>query len=191
MKIENTYVYGFETAFKAMRIPMDSIDKSDSEFDKGILGNKDLELAMSLIRQGNDHGKFTRFLTVTCEITAPRYWWQEFDTYKFVDKCSQSTMHKGLKFYTKDDFEIDFDKIPLPEFGTYLEMINNHVKHKNITTVKKLLPESLLQTRIVKMNYQTIRQIYKQRRHHTLGEWNYHFVTWVEGLPYANELITI
>lgn len=113
LKIENTEVYGWEAAIRGMRNPKNSWDKSDSYVDLPyndyVLGENDLKLAHTLAKAGNDHGKFLRMINVTCDITAPLYWWKEFDTYKVgtvADSCS--TMHKiAAKEFTLEDFSCE------------------------------------------------------------------------------------
>lgn len=202
MKFEYTETFGWEGAFRGMRNPKESWNRSDSYFnEKGnyVLGENDLDLATRLIKAGAEHRKFLRMIHVQTDMTAPLYVWKEYDTYKIATVAnSTSTMHKlTSKPITIDCFEIDdikdFEK-------TYLELIINmcedyreqylETKDKNIwKALIRLLPESWLQTRTIDLNYETLRTVYHQRKYHKLTEWHT-FCDWVKTLPYAKELIT-
>ena len=202
MKFEHTETFGWEGAFRGMRNPKESWNRSDSYFnEKGnyVLGENDLDLATRLIKAGTEHRKFLRMIHVQIDMTAPLYVWKEYDTYKIATVAnSTSTMHKlTSKPITIDCFEIDdikdFEK-------TYLELIINmcedyreqylETKDKNIwKALIRLLPESWLQTRTIDLNYETLRTVYHQRKYHKLTEWHT-FCDWVKTLPYAKELIT-
>lgn len=208
IKIENIEVFGWEAAIRGMRNPMNSWDKSDSfEFppdEDGILwiGSNDLKLMQSLIRAGTDHSKFMRMIDVTMDITAPLYWWKEFDTYKVgtvANSCS--TMHKiHSKEFTLEDFSHEYlftDDESLP-FLNHLISGLNFYRNKYIETKDKkywwkiiqLLPSSYNQKRTIQLNYQVLRNIYFSRRNHKLDEWH-DFCSIIEELPYGKELICL
>lgn len=208
IKIENIEVFGWEAAIRGMRNPMNSWDKSDSfEFppdEDGILwiGSNDLKLMQSLIRAGTDHSKFMRMIDVTMDITAPLYWWKEFDTYKVgtvANSCS--TMHKiHSKEFTLEDFSHEHlftDDESLP-FLNHLISGLNFYRNKYIETKDKkywwkiiqLLPSSYNQKRTIQLNYQVLRNIYFSRRNHKLDEWH-DFCSIIEELPYGKELICL
>ena len=214
MKFENTEVFNFEGALRGMRNPLESWNKSDSGYGytenptEFIIGKNDLELAQKLIRAGSVHRKFMRQIFVSVDITAPLYWWKEFDTYKVGTVAnSTSTMHKLASTpITKDCFEMDdYENVEL--YGlqdcnfiwdvllTRLEILRrsyNETKDKRYwKELIRLLPESWLQTRTVTMNYENILSMCSvdQRRNHKLTEWSSSFINWAKSLPYANELL--
>ena len=216
MKFENTEVWGFEHAIRGMRNPLESWNKSDSEWEthinynkdevytKFVIGKNDLKLAQSLIKAGSEHRKFMRQIFVSVDITAPLYWWKEFDTYKVgTVSNSTSTMHKLASTpITMDCFEmgdftpfIDNFKIDLSwrTVVSYLEQLRqkyNETKDKRYwKELIRLLPESWLQKRTITMNYENILNMYQQRKNHKLTEWSKSFCDWVKTLPYAEELI--
>lgn len=225
LKIENTEVVGWEAAVRGMRNPMNSWKKSDSEqkyyfdecegADKGIyrytIGPNDFDLMTRLRNSGTDHRKFMRMIVVYLDITAPLYWWKEFDTYKVgtvANSCS--TMHKiADKEFTFDDFsheklinsacmEIQEQHIrisPIQALATTIECLNSYRDLYLQTKDKKywwqmiqLLPSSYNQKRTVMLNYEVLANIYKSRKDHKLDEWHT-FCDWIESLPYS-ELIT-
>ena len=281
MKFQNTEVMNFEGAFRGLRNPLESWDKSDSYFglinieyddyhidevitswvenqnkirvkenkqpieegskeyfdlwDKywdwwysqclGILqrdgdalnvaciGPKDLDLAQRMIRAGSSDRKFMRQIMVSVDITAPLYWWKEFDTYKVGTVAnSTSTMHKlSSTSITIDCFETDDMTDVIIEnnndptfvvssgyaFNTYINWLEELRQRYNETKDQsfwkeliRLLPESWLQTRTVTMNYEILKNIYSQRKHHRLTEWH-QFCNWIKTLPYGQELITL
>ena len=205
IKIENVVVVGFEQAFRGMRNPMNSWDKSDSEFkyDENDdlyfdLGDKDIELAKKLNKGGSVHAKYRRMIVVYCDIVAPLYWWKEFDTYRMgVEKNSCSTMHKiHSKEFTLDDFShehleglsIAFLQITVDQMNACRELfIKTKGKHYWRQMIQ-LLPSSYNQRRTVMMSYEALANMYKWRKDHKLDEWR-EFCNWVEKLPYS-ELIT-
>jgi len=215
MKIENTEVYGFRASFRGMRNPKNSWSLSDSYYepyfsenkDNIILGEKDLKLAQTLIKAGSEHCKFLRQIQVWCDITAPRYFFSEFDTYKIgVSANSTSTMHKLFDKNTEitlDMFEYNkdgsFEKSRIEKVITDLndlrriffeECNNQNEKDTILTSAKRILPESYLNMRTINMNYAVIRNIICQRKHHRLKyEWQEIFGKWITTLPYAKELI--
>lgn len=235
LKIENTEVMGWEHVIRGMRNPMNSWDKSDSKWysigiptsnpaaindkylsQKYCLGDNDLDLMKRLRNAGTDHRKFMRMITVYLDITAPLYWWKEFDTYKVgtvANSCS--TMHKiHDKEFTFDDFSHDHldgvsrdmflqnDKDQPYFFCSFEDMLYIQVealnKARNLyleTKDKKywwqmiqLLPTSYNQKRTVMLNYEVLANIYKSRKNHKLDEWHT-FCDWLKSLPYS-ELIT-
>ena len=203
IKFENTSVYGWEAAIRGMRNPLNSWDKSDSCVDK--IGENDLKLMKQLVRAGTDHSKFMRMITVTVDITAPLYWWKEFDTYKVgTVRNSCSTMHKiQEKEFTFDDFSHEhllddsFDiYAPMNVLENTIVALNFHREQFNKTKDKKhwyqmiqLLPSSYNQRATVLLNYAVLRNMYHSRKNHKLDEWREGFCQWVESLPYS-ELIT-
>lgn len=217
MKFENTEVFNFEGAFRGMRNPLESWDKSDSRFIKDVdcdgfietinIGENDLKLAQKLIKAGSEHRKFMRQIFVSVDITAPLYWWKEFDTYKVGTVAnSTSTMHKLASTpITKECFEMD-DYAELDN-GFYTDMWNSLIEwleglrqKYNETKVKaywkeliRLLPESWLQKRTITMNYENVLNMYNQRcvHLHKLTEWSESFIGWAKKLPYADDLIFI
>ena len=220
IKFENTEVYGWEAAIRGMRNPMNSWDKSDSSFEPLFheiynIGPNDLELMKSLIKSGSDHSKFMRMITVTVDITAPLYWWKEFDTYKVgTVRNSCSTMHKiHAKEFTLDDFSHEhlvddfISDRQLSDNAKYLcdargvlTIIMAHLNslRENYLATKdkeywysmiQLLPSSYNQRATVQVNYQVLRNMYHGRKNHKLDEWREGFCKWIESLPYS-ELIT-
>ena len=210
MEFEHTEVFNFESAIRGMRNPLESWDKSDSEFidieseegielqSKGIyykIGLKDLELMQTLIKAGSEHRKFMRQIFVSVDITAPLYWWKEFDTYKVGTVAnSTSTMHKLASTpITMDCFEHG----EMIYSFTIAELEMNRLKYletKDKNEWKKLivnLPESWLQTRTITMNYENILTMVNHRKNHKLTEWSVDFMNWAKTLPYANELLFI
>ena len=205
MKFENTEVWGFEHAIRGMRNPMESWDKSDS-FIKSphnyyVIGENDFKLAQTLIKAGPEHRKFLRQIFISVDITAPLYWWKEFDTYKVgtvADSCS--TMHK-LKDtpITMDCFEMGdycgFFETPWKNLIALLEQCRkefNETKDKRYwKELIRLLPESWLQKRTVTMSYENVANMYSQRMNHKLTEWSKDFIQWADNLPYFKELFTV
>ena len=212
IKIENTEVFGWEAAIRGMRNPMNSWDRSDTVFDgnKWCMGQNDLELMKKLAKAGAVHGKYLRMINVTCDITAPLYWWKEFDTYKVgtvANSCS--TMHKiHAKEFTLDDFSHEHlneeTKIMLENVINYLNISRdcyNSIKRTRIMSpedimLKKsywwqmiqLLPSSYNQKRTVQMNYEVLRGMYEYRKAHKLDEW-VEFCIWIETLPYFMDIL--
>lgn len=225
MKFEETEVFNFGGALRGMRNPMNSWDKGDSGYVptdndplnfRTVVGSNDLKLAQTLIKAGSEHRKFLRQIFVSVDITAPLYWWKEFDTYKVgTTVSSTSTMHKLASTpITKDCFEMDdFEAVQLhcyPNVGTFEveDIWEKHIENceklrlayvatKNKLFWKelvRLLPESWLQKRTVTMSYENILNMYMQRKNHKLNEWSGKddsskptFCSWVLSLPYAKE----
>lgn len=199
MKFEKTEVFNLEGALRGMRNPKDSWDRSDSyhdENDNYIIGKNDLKLAQALVKAGKEHRKFLRQIMVSVDITAPRYWWSEFDTYKIgTTTNSCSTMHK-LNVYpiTIDMFEIDeifdFDSIyKTIDILEHFRVLYNQTKDiRYLRAMKQRLPESFLQKRTVTMNYENVCEFIRQRSIHRLSEWHKDTIGWIKTLPYSKEL---
>ena len=242
IKFENTQVVGFESAIRGMRNPMNSWDKSDSdqgcnkykkeyevckycdsfnnEYEHGlckpmkfVIGENDLDLMKKLRTAGTDHRKYLRMINVYVDITAPLYWWKEFDTYKVgtvANSCS--TMHKIQgKEFTLDDFSHEhLDEDNLDYLGEtclrlnyYREKFNGCAVSKFVTSeeckqkkkdywwqIIQLLPSSYNQKRTVILNYEVLNNMYQARKSHKLDEWRVGFIDWINTLPYTKELIT-
>lgn len=251
IKIENVEVMGWEAAIRGMRNPMNSWEKSDSNYrpilasrcdtctsylldnwddcdncevnklcnspNYFLVGPNDLDLMTRLSKAGTDHRKFMRMIIVYIDITAPLYWWKEFDTYKVgtvANSCS--TMHKiADKEFTLEDFSCEHLGVTVPaELNDGIEVFQNlwieslkriiedlniarryYIREQNANLKKKywwqmiqLLPSSYNQRRTVMLNYEVLANIYKSRKGHKLDEWN-SFCDWIESLPYS-ELIT-
>lgn len=209
IKFENTEVFNLEGAIRGMRNPLNSWNKSDSNFtpwdDKDFtIGAKDLDLMKRLIKAGSDHRKFMRQILVSVDITAPLYWWKEFDTYKVgTVSNSCSTIHKihakpiELSDFSIDDFYIEEDGIDLSDCFKNVIADCESLRHKYLDTKDKkywrgliqLLPSSYNQRRTVSLNYETLYNIYGSRKGHKLDEWSDGFINWIKTLPYAEELI--
>lgn len=224
IKIEKAETYGWEAAIRGMRNPKNSWDKSDSGFgctnegyvnhcsvcESGhteqchecfknyVVGENDLSLMKTLSTAGNDHGKFLRMITVTVDLTAPLYWWKEFDTYKVgtvADSCS--TMHKiHAKRFERSDFSMEH-LIPRMKEVMDVTIANLNACRGNFLETKdktwwwqmiQLLPSSYNQKRTVQVNYAVLKNMYHARKNHKLDEWH-EFCRWIEALPYS-ELIT-
>ena len=224
IKIENTDVYGFEAAIRGMRNPWNSWKKSDSEFEvdcatcnnplypdcescpvaSGLpvieVGDNDLALMKNLVVAGTDHSKFMRMINITCDITAPMFWWSEYDTYKVgTVRNSCSKMHTiHIKPFDIDDFTHEgCDKIPaaidalqyvVGECEHLRKLYNDTKNEKYWRAIIELLPESFTMSATIQMNYAVLRNMYHARKNHPLDEWR-DFCRWVESLPYS-ELIT-
>ena len=210
IKFETNDVWGFEWAFKGMRNPMNSWGKSDSNWLFQEIGENDLALARKLINAGSEHRKFLRQIYVSVDITAPLYWWKEFDTYKIgtvANSCS--TMHKiHEKEFTWDDFScehlINTDKYketvfvednPTAMMDSIIICLNNcrdmflETKDKKYWwQIIQLLPSSYNQTRTVTMTYENIYTMRQQRKGHKLDEWRIDFFDWSDKLPHLKEL---
>lgn len=199
---ERTSVMNLENAIRGMRNPLNSWDRSDSCYtEEGyVLGESDLGLAAKLARAGSDHRKFLRQILVSVDITAPLYWWKEFDTYKVgtvANSCS--TMHKiHAAPFTRADFSCDRMTAPalavLDDVIAFLEEERQaFCETKDLChwhNMIQLLPTSYNQMRTVTLNYEVLVNIYYARRNHKLAEWHT-LCAWIESLPYAKELICI
>ncbi len=202
MKFENTQVFNFENALRGMRNPLDSWDRSDSRWENGeyIIGDKDLELATRLISAGTEHRKFMRQIFVSVDITAPIYWWSEYDTYKVGTTANScSTMHTlAKKPIGLDMFEIDPDDDELEYWNgvtAHLEQLrlkyNETKDYKYFRFLKQQLPSSFLQKRTCTFSYENVAAFIWQRKHHRLREWSRGFMGWTRTLPYADKLLWI
>lgn len=203
IKIEKTEIFGWEAAIRGMRNSFNSWDKSDSHYDsetgKYIPGPADIDLMDRLSRSGPSHAKFLRYITVQFDITAPRYWWAEMDTYKVgTVRNSCSTMHKvQAKEFTREDFSCEhLSEESLKTLDILISTINSARTRFNETKNKdkwwqmiQLLPASLNQKATVQLNYQVLQGIYETRKNHRLDEWH-DFCHWIEELPQSN-LITL
>lgn len=190
-----------ENAMRGARNPMNSWGRMDSSYDEDgnfCLGPNDLDLGRRLRKAGSDHRKFIRQIFVSVDITAPLYWWKEYDTYKVATVAnSTSTMHKiHSKAFELDDFSHDhLTKDSLEFMGVIIDRLES-IRQKFVAEKKKedwydliqLLPSSYNQMRTCTMNYETLVNIYFARRNHKLQEWHT-FCHWIESLPYAKELI--
>lgn len=206
IKIENTETFGWQAAIRGLRNPKNSWDKSDSYFVRGcdegcgfLFGENDKKLAQTLADAGNDHGKFLRMITVTCDITAPTYWIAEHDTYKVgTVRNSCSFMHKGVsRPFSLLDFSFDKDDTEIMTINVnklnalrneYFEAGNNAMKDAIFFRIRQLLPSGYNQRYTWQANYAVLRNIYHARKNHRLPEWH-DFCAWIESLPYS-ELIT-
>lgn len=221
MRFEDWDVWGIKQALKGMRNPMNSWEKIDSGKDKDgkfVIGNNDLALAQRLIKSGSEHRKFMRQIMLVVDITAPIYWWKEFDTYKVGTVAnSTSTMHKlvntpiTLDCFELDDYCKDIEitgkensnndegtnvicvKDNVESLIAFLEQLRlKYLETKDIRYWKELirwLPESWLQKRTVTMNFENLLNMYNQRKNHKLSEWHT-FCNWIkDSVPYAKELI--
>lgn len=194
----------FDNALRGARNPMNSWEKSDSRYDengKFILGEADIALGARLVKAGPDHRKFVRQIFVSADITAPLYWWKEFDTYKVGTVAnSTSTMHKlHAKPFDRDDFSHDrLDEgglAALDALIAYLEserqkFVADKEDRQPWHNLIQLLPSSYNQMRTVSMNYENLINMYYARKNHKLAEWHT-FCDWIRTLPYANELILV
>lgn len=232
IKLENTEVLGWEAAIRGMRNPMNSWEKSDSHYCVGrgekcrgcrfepdeydpcyfanpityVIGPNDHKLMMNLARAGSVDAKYRRMIVVTVDITAPLYWWKEFDTYKVgtvANSCS--TMHKiHAKEFTLEDFSCEhLIKLPIVSYGNSMHALENTIKvlnfHRDMFLRTKdktywwqmiqLLPSSYNQRRTVMLNYEVLAGIYPKRKDHKLDEWH-DFCDWIKSLPYS-EIITL
>lgn len=220
IKIENVEVIGWEHAIRGMRNPKNSWDRSDSlyphQWDCGelIIGENDYKLMTALRDAGTDHRKFMRMITVYVDITAPLYWWKEFDTYKVgtvANSCS--TMHKihekpfsvhniSCEELIKGNMVNSDGEYVAPELKAhYKHMMNildslNNLRDLYLKTNDKrywrcmieMLPSSYNQKRTVMLNYEVLANMYKSRKNHKLDEWRC-FCEWIKGLPYSELII--
>ena len=215
LKIETIEVSGFEGAIKSMRNPYNSWDKSDSYMkytepdcfencsrceclnseDEFIIGAKDMELCKKLIKAGSDHRKFLRMIHVQADVTAPLFWWKQFDTYKVgtvTNSCS--TMHT----ITSKEFELSdfsYEGVIAGSFHDVLKKLNyyrdSYIKTKDNSfwyAIIKILPSSYNQLRTIDVDYETLIRMYHARKNHKLEEWH-SFCDWIETLPYMKEFL--
>ena len=203
LKVERIGVMNFENAIRGARNPLNSWARMDSYYDERgnyVLGENDLSLASRLAKAGSDHRKFLRQIFVTMDITAPLYWWKEFDTYKVGTVAnSTSTMHKiQAKEFSREDFSCDrLDEPSLSLLDSVIAFLEaerckfNETKDKQAWhNMIQLLPSSFNQMRTVSMNYEVLINIYYARRTHKLAEWHT-LCDAIAELPYAKELILV
>ena len=203
IQIDKVEVFGWEAAIRGMRNSFNSWDKSDSRYnaDSGRyeVGPADIELMDRLSRSGPSHAKFLRYINVTLDITAPRYWWAEMDTYKVgTVRNSCSTMHKvQAKEFERADFSCEhLDEESLAALDTLISVMNRARDRFNNCGRNKddwwqmiqLLPASLNQKATVQLNYQVLQNIYFTSKDHRLDEWHT-FCRWIEELPYSQLII--
>ena len=220
VKVENIQTFNFEGAVRGMRNPLNSWDKSDSKWEwipdeirwhagepasKFVIGPNDLGLMRRLYKAGSEHRKYLRQIFVSLDITAPLYWWKEFDTYKVgTVSNSCSTMHKiAAKEFVEDDFSHEklMNETGVPFVsprGTLGQIINtlNYCREQYLKTKDKdwwwqliqLLPSSYNQKRTITMNYENVITIIKQRTNHKLDEWNT-LIDQLKDLPYIKEIM--
>ena len=199
IKIENIDVYGFEAAIRGARNPMNSWHLMDSCTNNGEfeIGEKDYDLLRRLTIAGPEHRKWNRMVTVTMDITAPLYFFKEYDTYKVATVANScSTMHKiQSKEFTLDDFShehlvsLRLLNDTIDELNYYRDMYNKTKNKEYWWGMIQNLPSSYNQKRTVHLNYETLGAMYRQRKHHKLDEWR-DFCSMIEGLPYS-EFITM
>ena len=224
IKFEKTEVMNFRGAIRGMRNPLNSWDKADSVFVSNCavcedmcsemrkelsgcfkIGANDLDLARRLIKAGSDHRKFLRQIFVSVDITAPLYWWKEFDTYKVATVANScSTMHTihakpiELSDFSFENIDLEYTGLTVKDLFInvvadceYLRKLYLDTKDRKYwRSLIQLLPESYNQRRTIKLNYEILRNIYGSRHNHKLDEWRIGFMEWIDSLPYAKELIT-
>ncbi len=203
LSLDKTSVMNFENAIRGARNPLNSWARMDSYYDDNgnyVLGENDLSLATRLAKAGSDHRKYLRMVFVSVDITAPLYWWKEYDTYKVGTVAnSTSTMHKiHSKEFSRDDFSCDrMSDRALECLDNVIDVLEKTRVEYNETKERalwddliQLLPSSYNQTRTCTFNYENLINMYYARRNHKLPEWHV-FCDWVETLPYAKELILI
>ena len=202
--VERVSVMNIENAIRGARNPMNSWERMDSSYDDAgnyILGENDLDLAKRLAHAGSDHRKFLRQIFVSVDITAPLYWWKEFDTYKVgtvANSCS--TMHKiHSKKFEREDFSHDrLDEGGLRMLDATIEYLESERQkfvadksdRQSWHNMIQMLPSSFNQMRTVSLNYENLINIYYARKTHKLAEWHT-FCDWIASLPYAKEIILI
>lgn len=200
IKIERTSVMNFDNAMRGARNPLNSWARYDSGFDENgdfVFGENDLSLAKRLCSAGTDHRKFIRMIFVSVDITAPLYWWKEYDTYKVGTVAnSTSTMHKiTSKPFELSDFSVDhMNDEGIRAMEKLIETLEDlrlrfvETKDKELWyTIIQLLPSSYNQMRTCTLNYENLVNIYYARRNHKLSEWH-EYCDWAKALPYFEEL---
>ena len=201
LSITNMYAMNFENALRGARNPLNSWDRIDSFYDENgnfVIGENDLALAVRLRKAGSDHRKFLRQIFVTMDITAPMYWWKEYDTYKVGTVAnSTSTMHKITSApFAMSQFSCDKMDAETLEYMRGVIDYLEELRQKYIKTNDKrfwydiiqFLPSSYNQMRTCTMNYENLIGIYNSRKNHKLDEWHT-FCGYIKTLPYASELI--
>lgn len=200
IKIERTSVMNFDNAMRGARNPLNSWARYDSGFDENgnfVFGENDLSLAKRLCAAGTDHRKFIRMIMVSVDVTAPMYWWKEYDTYKIATVAnSTSTMHKiAAKPFELEDFSVDhMNEEGIQAMEKLIETLEDlrlryvETKDKELWyTIIQLLPSSYNQMRTCTLNYETLCNIYYARRNHKLEEWHT-YCDWIKELPYFSQL---
>ena len=199
MEFLNTQVFNLQGAFRGMRQPLQSFDKSDScnFFNSFIIGEKDMELAQNLLSSGSSSDdKFMRQIFVTVDIVAPSYFLSELDTYKVATtRNSSSLQHKGMsRDYTLDDFT--FDEKDNFDLNQIIDIINKYRRlyketndYKYFRMMRQLMPMGYEYNITWTANYEVLRNIYFQRKNHRLKEWSEDFMGWIDDLPYSEQLI--
>lgn len=212
IEFEHTETMGWEAAIRGMRNPHNSWDKSDSKYlrqedghiiaSRYEIGPNDHDLMMRLVKAGTDHRKFMRMIVVYVDVTAPLYWWKEFDTYKVGTVAnSESTMHTIMKeAFEIDDFShdhLDEESHNILSYivyrlncwrNEYIIAKDSEIKKRIWYKIIQIIPSSFNQKRTVQLNYEVLANIYHARKNHKLNEWR-EFCRWIESLPYS-ELIT-
>lgn len=200
IKIERTSVMNFDNAMRGARNPLNSWARYDSHYDENgnfVFGENDLSLAKRLCRAGTDHRKFVRMIMVSVDVTAPLYWWKEYDTYKVSTVAnSTSTMHKiASKQFELNDFSVDhMNEEGIKAMQSLVDTLESlrlrylETNDKELWyTIIQLLPSSYNQMRTCTLNYETLCNIYYARKNHKLAEWHT-YCDWIEELPYFKEL---
>lgn len=194
--VKNISVYGWEAAFRGMRNPMKSWEKSDSNFSGEVkLGPNDLKLALNLALAGSSDRKFLRMIHTSMDIDAPLYWWKEMDQYKIATTTnSESTMHKiHSSDLSTEDFSTEYINLD-PDLKRVFEQLIEEINKRRSSYTKdkeswyqmiQLLPSSFNQLRTWDANYEALLSIYFQRKNHKLDEWR-NFCRVIENLPYMN-----
>lgn len=204
IKIERVSVMNIENAIRGARNPLNSWGRSDSSYDEQgnyVLGPNDIDLAVRLAKAGNDHRKFLRQIFVSVDITAPLYWWKEFDTYKVgtvANSCS--TMHKiHHKPFERADFSCEkmdegalavLDSVIAYMEGERVKFCEDKKNKQAWINMIQMLPTSYNQMRTVTLNYENLINMYYARRTHKLHEWH-ELCDWIMSLPYAEQLIAV
>lgn len=200
IKIEKTSTFGWDSAIRGMRNPMNSWHLIDSKWvdNKFVIGENDHALMMKLSKAGADHAKYLRMINVTFDLTAPLYWWKEFDTYKvgtIANSCS--TMHKihDKEFTIKDfshehlDWEVkDLLLNVISTLNSLRKFYNEDNNKSDWYQMIQMLPTSYNQKRTIQLNYQVLKNMYHSRKNHKLDEWR-DFCKWIEELPYSELII--
>lgn len=204
ISVTNIEVYGWESAIRGMRNPLNSWKFTDTSYDGSgnmpAIGKNDLKLMQTLSGAGSDHGKYLRMITVTCDIVAPLYWWKEFDTYKIgtvANSCS--TMHKvHAKQFELDDFSVDHltEKDKTEYFQPIIDVLN-WARDKYLASKDKaywwrmiqFLPSSYNQKRTVQFNYEVASSMYFARKEHKLDEWRFFCEHTLRELPYFEDIV--
>lgn len=226
IEIKTIGVWGFEGSLRGCRVPYESFNKSDSEWDSHCslnagyqnceacpwehmncelayyhIGKDDMTLCKKLIKGGSEHRKFLRMIHVQAEVKAPRYWILELATYKIgTTMNSSSTMHLLTKRHlTADDFSNCFDRVVMQdliaEINELIDIYNDKTlceydRDEYFMEIKQLLPESFMQKFVWDADYETLMNIYRQRKNHRLQEWR-DFSRWIESLPYMKEFLEV